>query len=459
MASCQRGLICKSILGELLKVDSTKVPTERAGRYFYLDRKADQDQYVLLMRATATAAPKVLVDPHPMAADHSTSVTLQDVSEDGKLVAYGIRKGGADEEEIHFLDPDTGKQLGDVLPAARYFGITIVPDKSGLYYDIMSAEGPRTRWHKFGADVKDDTEIFGKGLGPELITYSTINEDGRYLFITIIYGSSADKTEVYYLDRTSKDTEIKPLIKQVEGGPDMNARFIIAPAGDHVYVHTNWRSPNGRILDIDMKHPYRAAWNQIVDERQDAVIEDVKVSGGKIAVTYLKNVASEIKFFTPGWSTSGRGDVPDHRLRARFLRTVERQRSVLLLQLFPRAANHLPLQHCDQSQDRFRQDERSRQFRRLRTQAGLVQLQGRNQGSDVPPLQEGAEARRHRARVPHCLRWIQRLRTPLSFPRSPSPGRKTEASSPYPTFAEEASSARPGTRPACLRRSRMSSTT
>jgi prolyl oligopeptidase len=297
-------------LGELLKVDSTKVPTERAGRYFYLDRKADQDQYVLLMRASATAAPKVLIDPHPMAPDHSTSVTLQDVSEDGKLVAYGIRKGGADEEEIQFLNPDTGKQLDDVLPAARYFGITIVPEKSGLYYDIMATEGPRTRWHKFGTDVKDDTEIFGKGLGPELITLTTINEDGRYLFTTVLYGSSADKTEIYYLDRKSSEKEMKPLIRQEPNGPNMDARFFVVPGADHAYIHTNWRAPNGRILDIDMNHPNRASWNQIVDERQDAVIEDMKVSGGKIAVTYLKNVASEIRFFTPFGQPAGEVTFP-----------------------------------------------------------------------------------------------------------------------------------------------------
>lgn len=285
-------------LSELYKVDSTKVPMERAGRYFYLERRADQDQYVLLMRATATAKPKVLVDPHPLSPDHSTSVSLQDVSDDGRLVAYGIRKGGADEEEIHFLDPDTVHPLADVLPRARYFGIALVPDHSGVYYDIMTPEGPRVRWHKFGTDPASDQEIFGKGLGPGLITYTKINEDGRYVFTTVMYGASADKTEVYFMDRQAKDAEMKPLIKQEPNGPDMNARFYIVPAGDHVIVHTNWRAPNGRILDIDLKHPNRASWNQVVDERPDAVIDDVKVAGGKIAVTYLKDVSSEIKFFT-----------------------------------------------------------------------------------------------------------------------------------------------------------------
>ncbi len=297
-------------LGQLLKVDSTKVPIERAGRYFYLERHADQDQYVLLMRSSATAAPKVLFDPHPLAADHSTSVVLEDVAEDGKLVAFGIRKGGADEEEIHFLNPDTNRELSDTLPLARYFTIHLVPDNSGVYYDTMTPEGPRVRWHKFGDDPKNDTEVFGKGLGPELIIVSALNEDGRYLYSTVLWGSSADKTEVYYLDRKSGDKEMKPLIRQEPNGPNMDARFFVAPAADHVYVHTNWRAPNGRILDIDMAHPNRASWNQIVNESHDAVIQNVAVAGGKVAVTYLKNVASEIKFFTPFGQPAGEVTFP-----------------------------------------------------------------------------------------------------------------------------------------------------
>jgi prolyl oligopeptidase len=292
-------------LAELLKVDATKVPIERNGRYFYLQRKADEDQYILYMRASAAAKPKVLVDPHPMAEDHSTSISVSDVVADGTLVAYGVRKGGADEEEIHFLDVNTGKERSDVLPPARYFNIAIVPDKSGFYYDIMIDAGPRVRRHKFGTDVKEDIEVFGKGLGPELITYSVLNEEGTYFFTQVLFGSSADKTEVYYLDRKAGATEMKPLIKQEPNGPSMNARFLIAPAGDHVFVHTNWRAPNGRVLSINMNHPLRPHWDQIIGEQQDAVIDSVGVTGGKVAVLYFKNVASELKLFTAEGRAAG----------------------------------------------------------------------------------------------------------------------------------------------------------
>ncbi|HWR16098.1 MAG TPA: prolyl oligopeptidase family serine peptidase [Terriglobales bacterium] len=299
----------KKRLGELLKVDATKTPVEANGRVFFLRRAANQDQYVLYMQASAKAKPKVLVDPHPMSADHSTSVVLEDVIKDGSLVSYGIRLGGADEVEVRFLDVNTGKELKDVLPAARYFNIAMTPDRSGLYYDIFTDAGPRVRWHKFGTDVKDDVQIFGEGLGRELGTSTVVNDDGRYAFTTVFYGSSADKTEVYYLDRKSGAKEMTPLIK-AQPGQDMNARFIIAPAGDRVFVHTNWRSPNGRVLLIDMKHPLRPHWQFVIPEDANATIESIAVTGGKLAVAYLRNVVSEMKFFTPDGRPAGEVSFP-----------------------------------------------------------------------------------------------------------------------------------------------------
>ena len=290
-------------LGELLKVDNYKETFERHGRIFYAERKADQDQFVLMMKKSATAPPEVLVDPQPMSPDHSTSVNFSDVSEDGTLMAYGIRKGGADETEVRFMDLNTRKELPDHLPAARYFGFQIVPDKSGFYYDIMTPDGPRVRWHKMGTDISRDQEIFGKGYGADKIIFTQLSDDGRWLLSTVLYGSAADKTEVYYLDRNAGG-EMKPLIH------DIDARFYVAVGGDHVYAHTNWRAPNGRVLDIDLKHPYRGNWFQIIAEQSDAVIERMHLVGGKIAIVYLKNVASHINFFTPNGQPAGEVSFP-----------------------------------------------------------------------------------------------------------------------------------------------------
>lgn len=130
-------------LGQLMKVDSVGAPTEEGGRYFFMKRGANEDLFIIYMREGANGADQVLVDPRPLSKDHSTSVETEDISSDGKLMAYGVRLGGQDQVTVHFLNVDTRKELADVLPSADYFGIAMNREKNGVYYSRMTPQGSR----------------------------------------------------------------------------------------------------------------------------------------------------------------------------------------------------------------------------------------------------------------------------------------------------------------------------
>ena len=289
-------------LGELMKVDSIQVPMERNGRYFFRRRRADQDLYVIYMRQGASGKDEVLVDPHPMSADHSVSADIHGVTPDGSLMAYGVRRGGADETEIHLLDANTRKPLSDVLPPARYFEVSFLPDKSGFYYSLMGKNAPHVRFHKLGTAPAQDVEVFGKNYGPTNIILAQVTEDGRYLIIHVLYGAAADKTEVFYQDLAHKGP-IRPVIQGI------NARFFAAPGGDHLYVWTNWKAENGRVLDIDLLHPAQEQWREVVPQTAD-VIDDFDASGGKLLVKYLHDVSSQISVFRPDGKPAGEISFP-----------------------------------------------------------------------------------------------------------------------------------------------------
>ncbi len=278
-------------LGELWKVDTVGTPTARAGRYFFTKRRAEQDLSVLYVRKGTTGADEVLVDPHTMSKDHTTSVGLSAVSDDGKLIAYSVREGGADETTVKLMDVDSRKDLADVLPRARYFGISIKPDKSGMYYTRFGAEGARVYWHAMGSDPKNDTEVFGKGYGPEKIIYSGLSDDGKWLAIVVLYGSSADQTEVHLRNETAKGA-IVTVVK------DIPARFLPDFAGDKLLLQTNWKAPKGRVLAVDAKDPSKANWKEIIPEGA-AVMESTTTAGGEIFINYTENASTKLKAFTP----------------------------------------------------------------------------------------------------------------------------------------------------------------
>ncbi len=91
-------------LTDLMKIDVVGTPTARNGRYFFSKRLKDQDLYVIYMRDGMKGEDQVLIDPHPWSDDNRTSANMLGVSNDGTIMAYGIRQGGEDEVEVRFLD-------------------------------------------------------------------------------------------------------------------------------------------------------------------------------------------------------------------------------------------------------------------------------------------------------------------------------------------------------------------
>jgi prolyl oligopeptidase len=184
-------------LEKLLKIDTIFAPRVRGGRYFFQKRRADQNQPVFYMREGPNGQDQVLLDPNTMSPDQSISVRADEVSWDGKLVIYGIQRGGEDETSISVLDIASHKDLPDHLPRARYGGLSMKPDNSGFYYSRFGGDNPRICYHAMGTDSASDTEVFGKGYGKADILRPELSTDGRYLIIQVSHGSSGDDVELY----------------------------------------------------------------------------------------------------------------------------------------------------------------------------------------------------------------------------------------------------------------------
>jgi prolyl oligopeptidase len=289
-------------LGELLKVDTIRLPSERGGRYFYSKRAAGQDLFVLYMRR-GTGPEEVLIDPASLSADHTTSVNFEGLSDDGKLVAYGVRKGGEDEVSIHFIDTDTRKDIPDSLPRARYIsGASFKADKSGFYYSKLTDDGPRAYYHAMGTSVEQDTKIFGDGYASDKILVAEVSENGRYLLFTVLYGSACEKSEVYFQD-LARGGPITPIVKTID------SCFQGDIAGDTLYLQTNWKAPKWRLLSVPLASPAQENWKEIIPESESR-LETFRPVGGKLIAQYSHNAASELKVFEPDGKPAGEIALP-----------------------------------------------------------------------------------------------------------------------------------------------------
>ncbi|MBZ5504777.1 MAG: prolyl oligopeptidase family serine peptidase [Acidobacteriia bacterium] len=275
----------------LMKIDSMGAPMVANNRYFFSKRQADQDQSSLFMRKGLQGKDELLIDPLPLSPKHTVTVNLLSLTLDGALMAYAVREGGADEVTPHLFDVDAHKDLADVFPKARYSGFSILNDKSGVYLTRDTKAGPRVYFHKIGTDSATDTEIFGKGYGPEIIIGCGVTRDNHYLQIGVQHGSSGDHSELYVQDLANQG----PIVTIVK---DVLSSFNGQIAGDHMYVRTNWKAPKWRVMEVDLKNPAIEKWREVVPE-SDAVLDGVSLVGGKLAVRYTQNVIPHVKLVEP----------------------------------------------------------------------------------------------------------------------------------------------------------------
>jgi prolyl oligopeptidase len=273
----------------LLKIESMGTPSVRHGRYFFSRRLASEDRASLIVRQGYSGKDEVLVDPKVATDDPTTSVQYLDISDDGKLAAFGARRGGEDEVSVRLLDVDSRKFLPDSLPRGRYFGFAFKPDKSGFYYSrFVVGVGSRVYYHAMGSPASADLEIFGKGYGPTQNVGAGLSDNGRWLLIRVSEGVPAKRTELYFQDLTGK-TPIRNLLKE-------DAEFDIEDAGDVLFLSTNWKAPNRRVIRVDLTNSAPERWKDAVPESTLA-IERVSAAGGRIFVTYLDNVITHVKQF------------------------------------------------------------------------------------------------------------------------------------------------------------------
>jgi len=292
-------------LTKLQRVDVYSVPAEYGGKIFFEKRLADENQSSIYERDGWKGTDTRLVDATKLSADQNTSVSIDDISHDGKLVVYGIRQGGADEQSVHILNVDTRQELADTLPSGRYFGISLSPDQKGLYYARFTHEGTCVYYHKFGTPTASDSMLFGKEyrgekLGEMELVGVGVTDNGHYLIITISRGVPATREDILVKDLRKPDSEIVPLVYGLE------ARTSAVNIGDRFFLSTDYKAPNKRIVETKPGES-PDAWKVVVPEGKN-VIDGFNIVGGKLFVRRLHDVKTETSIY----SQDGReiGQVP-----------------------------------------------------------------------------------------------------------------------------------------------------
>ncbi len=307
-------------LTELWNYPRTSVPVREAGSLFYRRNSGLQRQAPLFVRASATAEPRLLLDPNGLSPDGSVALSQTSISPDGKHLAYGLAQGGADWQTIHVREIATGKELADRVEWFRFSGISWTKDGGGFFYSRfpappkgqeLSAEllHQRVYYHRVGTPQSADRLIYERTDQPRWFVNSEVTEDGRFLIVSVARGSDP-KNLLYYAAlgdplQPKIDAPVVPIVDEFVA--DFS---VIGNRGSTLFVKSDLDAPRRKVIAINpLLRIGRAGWKTVVPETQHP-LEEAAAAGGKIFAGYLVDVKSRVEIYSLDGAKEGELALP-----------------------------------------------------------------------------------------------------------------------------------------------------
>jgi prolyl oligopeptidase len=289
-------------LGARLRVLSDyerySAPSRKAQYVFFRKNDGLQDQSVLYIQKGFESSPEVLIDPNAWGTKASPiPLTTFSPSKDAKYAVYGKSPSGSDWQEYHVIELTTKKTLDDTLQWVKVSSVAWAGD--GFFYSRYPApdqskakaginENHQVFFHKVGTPQAQDQLVYSDPANPQRFHIVQTTDDERFAVLSISErGKGKDGNALLVRDLAAGDKEFKPLIPDITD----NSFYVVDNVDDKLLVATNKSAPNMRVVLIDPKQPAEANWKVVLRERPEP-LEDVGTAGGKLFVTYLKDVTT-----------------------------------------------------------------------------------------------------------------------------------------------------------------------
>ena len=292
----------KNRLTQIWDYERYGIPFKRGGRYFFTRNDGLQNQSPLYwMSSLEDEQPKLLLDPNKLSEDGTVAMTGYDVTEDGKLIAYGLAASGSDWQEWRVREVDTGKDLPDLVKWVKFSSASWTHDQKGFFYSRYDEpkEGESLKgvnyfhklyYHKLGTPQAQDQLIYERPDEKEWGFAASVTDDGKYAVINVWKGTER-KNLVFYKDLQAPDSKVVELMRDFEAEYDF-----IDNDGPTFYFRTDYGAPTGRVIAFDINNAGRGNWREVIPQ-VTATLRNVTSVGGRLIAQYLKDAHSEIAMF------------------------------------------------------------------------------------------------------------------------------------------------------------------
>jgi len=285
----------RSRLEKTWNYEKFTAPVFEGGYSYYKRNDGLQNQFVVY-RQKGDGEPEIFLDPNKFSADGTTSLDAMEFSDDGSKVAYSISEGGSDWRKVIVMDAVTKQVIGDTLTNIKFSGLSWNGNKGFYYSSYDKPEGSQLTamtdqhklfFHKLGTSQKDDQLIFGAEVKRRYVS-GYVTEDNRYL--VVMASVSTTGNELYIEDLTKSGSGLVKIVNNFE-----NDHMIIDNEGTKLFIATNYKAPNKRVVSVDAADPGIENWKDFIPETDNVL--DVATGSGFFFAHYMKDAISQVRQF------------------------------------------------------------------------------------------------------------------------------------------------------------------
>ena len=285
-------------LNKTWETESISTPYKVKDKTFYYFNDGTWQQSKLMIKECDDCVERVLLDPNNFSEDGTISLGGTSISNDASLLAYSISDGGSDWRTWKVLNINSGEILEDEISWAKFSNASWENDDSGFYYqkydepkDELLKEvntAPKLMFHKLGTPQLEDQIIYENPNKPRWGWGINVLEDKEVKFLTISDGTD-ERNRLYV--QLKKGSDFIPLIDELIG-----AYQYLNHKDDIYWFYTTENAKNGKVASLQIKNG-SFIWNDLIMETSNS-IRGVNFINNSIAVTYLVDTFSEVRFYS-----------------------------------------------------------------------------------------------------------------------------------------------------------------
>ncbi len=271
-----------------IKETDMSVPYLKNG-YYYYSRFEKGKEYPIYCRKKGSleADEQIILNVNELAAGHAyCQVAGLNVSEDTKLLAYGIDTVSRRRYTIHVKNLETGEMFSDIIPETTGSSCWASDNKTLFYSrkDTVTLRPDRVMKHTLG--ISGEKEVYHeKDETFSLEVHKT--KSGKYI---VIHSGSTLSSETRILDASKPDgafSVFQPRTKDL--------LYHIDHKGDKFYIVTNLDALNFRLMETSLQETGKQHWKEVIPHRSDVLLSGIELFKDFMVLEERKNGLTQIR--------------------------------------------------------------------------------------------------------------------------------------------------------------------